>query len=637
MCGFSGLVGDFVPALMDRMNAVQRHRGPDGDGVFEDEHAECGLGHVRLAILDPTPRASQPMISADGRYVLSYNGEIYNFRELRKELEACGRTFHSTGDTEVLLHGLSEFGEEFVSRLNGMFAFALWDRDTRELLIARDPMGVKPLYYCVPRPGTVLFASEMKALLEYPGFNPVPDFTALVQHLVFCHASADRTALKGVKRLPAGHLARWSANDRVLRNKRYWSPPEADYAGIRSDAVTQLRYSIAAAVQRQMVSDVPVGVFLSGGLDSSYITTLSKPLADSRFTGFNVNFADSENRLDQVDADLPHARNLADTLGMDLQVTELHHSVADLWSRLVWHLDEPLVDPAAIATYLVCKQAREFGTPVLLSGQGADELFCGYPRYWVMRTTGWIESLPTGLRAILANAVNLLPAAMEGGAGVAFRRVRRALRGVNQDTEHRFLDLCSGSPQEGVLGVLSPAFIEELDKQTAFDDCLAQLRSSTFNGLARFRERDLSVYLPNHNLLYTDKMGMAVGVEARVPYLDMEVVEQTLRFPIDWLLRGTQTKVLFRKCAQGTVTDSIIRRKKAGFTAPYRKWLRYDLEEMWNDVLSERAVRNRGWFNYDSLQRARQKSQAGTDDLYMLQWAALTLELWARHFLDGKK
>lgn len=637
MCGIAGFVGGFAVGLSARMNAAQAHRGPDCEGVFEDELAGCAMGHVRLSVLDLSSAANQPMYSADGRYVLVYNGEIYNFRQLRSELEAKGWCFESTGDTEVLLNGLIQFGADFVSKLNGMFAFALWDRVNRELLIARDPMGVKPLYYCVPRPGTVLFASEIKALLEHPAFNPVPDLVGLVQHLVFCHASADRTALKGVKRLTPGCLAHWRANDPVFRTKRYWCPSQADYAGLKSDAVATLRNSIAAAVQRQMVSDVPVGVFLSGGLDSSYITILSKPFAETGFSGFNVNFPDSENLLDQVDPDLPYARNLAETLGIELHVTELGHSVADLWSRLVWHLDEPLVDPAAIATYLVCKQAREFGTTVLLSGQGADELFCGYPRYWVMRTTGWIESFPTGLRTSLVNAVNLLPAAMEGRAGVAFRRVRRALRGVSQDTERRFLDLCSGSPQEKVSGVLSSSFVEELNKQTAFDDCLAQLRSSKFNGIVRFRERDLSVYLPNHNLLYTDKMGMAVGVETRVPYLDTEVVEQTLRFPIEWMLRGPRTKVLFRKCAKGTVPDSIMRRRKAGFTAPYRKWLRYDLEEMWNDVLSEKAVRHRGWFNYASLQRARQKSQAGTDDLYMLQWAALTLELWARHFLDKKR
>jgi asparagine synthase (glutamine-hydrolysing) len=634
MCGISGFVGDFAYGLVHRMNAVQRHRGPDGEGIFEDQERGCALGHVRLSILDLSNAARQPMASSDGRYVLVYNGEIYNFRELRKELEARGRRFTSTGDTEVLLQGLAEHGESFVRRLNGMFAFALWDKDARELLIARDPIGIKPLYYCVPRPGSLLFASEIKALLEHPNFNAVPDFTALLQHLVFCHASGDRTAIKGVSRLPPGVLARWSADDPILRCKRYWQPSAPNYTGSKSDAVIALRSSIASSVERQMVSDVPVGVFLSGGLDSSYITTLSKPFADSGFKGFNVCFPDSENLLDRVDPDLPHAKNLAETLGMELDVTELRHDVADLLPRLVWHLDEPLVDPACIAAYLVCKQARESGTPVLLSGQGADELFCGYPRYWVMRTTGWLGLVPAGLRRILANAANLLPAAMEGRAGGGFRRVRRALRGVDKDTDHRFLDLCAGSPQEQVFGVLSSAFVAELDNQTAFDDCLAQLQSSTSNGLNRFRERDLSIYLPNHNLLYTDKMGMAVGVEARVPFLDMEVVEQTLRFPINWMLRGPKTKLLFRECAKGTVPNSIIRRRKAGFTAPYRKWLRYDLSEMWNDILSEEAVRRRGWFNYDSLQLARKKSQAGSDDLYMLQWAALTIELWARRFLD---
>jgi len=635
MCGIAGLVGSFLPGLVERMNAAQIHRGPDGNGVFDDAEAEVALGHVRLSILDLSTAASQPMLSPDGRYVLVFNGEIYNFKDLREGLEAKGHSFTSTGDTEVLLQGLIEYGEDFIDKLNGMFAFAVWDRRRGELLAARDHFGIKPFYYAAPEPGTVLFASEIKALCAHPGLSREPDFQALQQHLAYCHASGDSTALKAVKRLPAGHLLRWKAGTRRIEIRRFWSPrfdetPPCE----RAEEVERLREQVHEATARQLVSDVPTGSLLSGGLDSSFITAAAVQRAAHGFGCYTITYPPSENQLDRFDDDAPHARTMARELGLPLEEISPQPTVTELWPRLIRHLDEPIADPAAITSYLICKRARENGTIVLLSGQGADELFCGYPRYLAMHKTAWLAKAPYFPRRVAAVAARALPGSREGRLGALSRRVRRVLVEIDRPAEQRFLAYCANTPQAEIHRVLSTEFRAALNGQQFTAECEQHMKSRGLAGLHRLQDRDLSIYLPNHNLLYTDKMGMAVGVEARVPLLDVKLAGRVARYPCDWLLAKGQTKVLLRQAAEGVVPRDIIYRRKAGFGAPYRKWLRYDLAEMWNDLTSEDVVRRRGWFDHAALQDARARSQAGKNDLYMLQWAVLTMELWARQFVD---
>lgn len=635
MCGITGLVGDFIPGLIAKMNASQAHRGPDGEGIFEDPEANASLGHVRLAILDLSPAAAQPMHSADGRFVLSYNGEIYNYLRLKQELIHHGHNFTSSGDTEVLLHGLIEYQIDFITKLNGIFAFALWDRRERELLLARDPLGVKPLYYTEPRPGTLLFASEMKTLCAHPDLQRQPDFDALQQHLAYSHASGRRTALKGVYRLAPGHWLSWRASTGRLEIQRFWQPPFADGDGAgREDALIELRNLIRKATARQLVSDVPVGSFLSGGLDSSYITTLASQKVGEDFQCYTITYPSTENILDRVEEDIPYARGLARRLGLALHEIELKPKIAELWPRLIHHLDEPIADPAAIGCFLICKLASEGGTKVLLSGQGGDELFCGYPRYLAMHATEWLNEVPAIFRSYVSSAARHLPGSVEGGTGAFIRRIRRVLSGLEQPPGNRFLGYCANTPQDAISQVLSPEFKAALNGRTFSEDCLQHMERENLAGIQRLQQRDLSIYLPNHNLLYTDKMGMAVGLEARVPLLDLELVNRVVRYPYEWQLARGKTKVLFREAARDVVPREIIDRPKAGFGAPYRKWLRYDLDEMWRELTSENAVRKRGWFDYEALQDARARSQAGKDDLYMLQWAVLTMELWARQFVD---
>ncbi len=633
MCGIAGYAGHFLPGLAVRMNAAQAHRGPDGQGVFEDPAAAIALGHGRLAILDLTPAAAQPMHSPDGRYVLVFNGEIYNFSELRHDLIAKGHRFTSTGDTEVLLHGLMEYGIAFTERLNGIFAFALWDGRKRELWLARDPLGVKPLYYAEPVPGALLFASEIKALLQHPQLSREPDFSALQQHLAYCHAAGDRTVLKAVKRLPPGSWLRWRAGQ-PLALQQYWRAPFAqERLQDRRSALTDLRQQLQAATRRQMVADVPVGLFLSGGLDSSLIAALAARDTGAGLDCFTVTYPSADNRLDRAAEDLPHARTLARRLGLPLHEIELQPQLTELWPKLIDHLDEPLADPAAIACYLICQLARQHGVKVLLSGQGGDELFCGYPRYQVFHATAGLDRWPLATRRTMARLATRLPGAWEGRFGASLRRARRVLIELAEPATTRFLDLCANTPQAEISRIWSPAVRDALRTETFRDDCQRHIAATGLDGLAAVQERDLAIYLPNHNLNYTDKMSMAVGVEVRVPLLDLELANTVTQYPYAWLL-GRKTKVLLREAARGLVPDSIIDRPKAGFGAPYRKWLRYDLAELWGDLTSESAVKARGWFDHAALQDARARSQAGHDDLYMLQWAVLTMESWARRFLD---
>lgn len=590
------------------MNQAQAHRGPDGKGLFEDRGAEAMLAHVRLAILDLTDAAAQPMSTVDGRYVLVFNGEIYNFRELREDLLTLGCTFKSSGDTEVLLHGLSQQGEGFIHKLNGMFAFAFWDRQERVLLLARDPIGIKPLYYAEPESGTLLFSSEIKALFAYQSLKREPDFIALQEHLAFCHAIGDRTAFKAVKRLLPGHLLKWKERERSYQIYRYWQPTFFPHKIIDERQAAQLlREKIKEATIRQMVSDVPVGAYFSGGLDSSLIVQAATTVYKKYFCGYLISYHSRENQLDDFVEDSPYAHYYADDLGIKLEELLIKPEVDTLWPKLIYHLDEPIADPAAIACYLISEKARKSGTSVLLSGQGGDELFGGYPRYWVINSTKWLEFVPYRIRGLIAGLADYLPGSMTGKLGAFMRRVRRVLQEADKTIDERFLCYCGSTQQAEISAVFDPMVREILENRKSMDDDFAFLRTRNYHGIDRYLDRDLSVYLPNHNLLYTDKMSMAVGIEARVPLLDQELVDMVTPWPQELKVKGLKTKYILRKAAKGVVPDRIIDRRKGGFGAPYRKWLRYDLSEMWNDLMSEEMVKQRGWFDYKAIKSARER------------------------------
>jgi len=629
MCGIAGLAGIVSPGFAEAALRLLRHRGPDGRGTFEDPSVPVSLAHVRLRILDLTEAAAQPMHSPDGRFALVFNGEIYNFRELRRQLESRW-TFRSTGDTEVLLAGLALEGRDFLARLDGIFAFALWDGRERLLLLARDPLGVKPLYLSEPRSGAIAFASEIKALFACPDVPRRPDLHCLNQHLAFCHASGDRTAFEGIRRLGPGKWMEW--RDGRLREGTYWSPPPPTDRRVADDPAV-LRELLREGVQSQMVSDVPVGSLLSGGIDSSLVTALARGHSNALHKVYTVTWSTADNVLDRADPDLPHARNVAAQLGVPLHEIRMQPQVADLWPRLVRQLDEPIADPAAISSYLICEAARAEGTVVLLSGQGGDELFCGYPRYKAMLATGSLDWTPRAARRALAAFARLLSTSNPTEAGALARRMRKVLTALPLSYEEHFLRYCAIAPPAIAQSVWSRDVAA--DARRAFDEeCRSHIAQSGLTGLDKLRDRDLRVYLPNHNLLYTDKMSMAASTEVRVPLLARPVVEYATALPAARHVSLRETKIPLRRAARGIVPDAVIQRRKAGFGAPVRKWMRDDLGEMWSDLSVESSLRRRGWFDADVLRSIRRRSQEGGEDLYMLQWAVMTVETWAREFLD---
>ncbi len=633
MCGINGLIGSGLSGIVQNMNKVCAHRGPDGDGVYENLGEGVCLAHVRLAILDLAESGQQPMIANNNQGVLVYNGELYNYKRLKADLVSKGYVFKSSGDTEVLLYGLVEYGEEFLKKMQGIFAFAFWSPLAKTLLIARDHVGVKPLYYSELPTGELIFSSEIKAFYAHPGFEPLPDFRGIQQHLAFGHCSIDRTALAGVRRLSPGHILKW--RDGVYTIERYWRPNYnmAQSASFDQEA-ERLADTIDHAVNHQLISDVPVGALLSGGLDSSLITEISARTLGANLRCYTSSYDKSQNRLDQSAEDGPYARRFAGELGLSIDELMLTPNVADLLPYIVYHMDEPLSDPAAIACYLLSKSASEDGAKVLLSGQGADELFSGYPRYRAMHLTRVFDHMPAPVKSAVSRWSQGIPGAVEGDFGALLRRGKRVLQDINKPPASRFLSYCSSTPQPHISAILSKDVLDELEKTEYQDDCMDYMNDQDLVGHNCFRNRDFSIYLPNHNLLYADKMGMAVGVETRVPLLDLSVVEAAMQYPYNWLVNRASDKLILRRAARGSVPAYIIDRPKAGFGAPYRKWLRYDLEELWEDITSRTSIQSRGWFNYDAIKKIRKFSQTGTVDLYMLQWSIITLELWSRQFLD---
>lgn len=616
------------------MNRVQQHRGPDGCGVYEDSQVAASIGHVRLSILDLSNAAAQPMTSSCGRYVLSYNGELYNFPDLKRQLTPPPHGWRTTGDTEVLLEGLVQRGETFLREMNGMFAFALWDTVDKSLLLVRDQLGIKPIYYTCPRPGSLLFASEMKALFAYGSLERDVDFSALQEHLAFGHSSGNHTAIRGVFRVPPGGSLRWSIRRPEPQVQHYWRPPFlAKKSDDRERAVEQLRSQIRAGVTRQMVSDVPVGSFLSGGLDSTLISQVA--IDETRQVKlYTSTIPPTDNSLDQMSDDAPYARKFAAMSGMPLTEVPIRSNEIGCLPDLVWHLDEPIADPAVINCYLLSRIAQQDGVKVLLSGQGADELFGGYPRYRAMQISQGLSRFPKFMKSLLRWTAQFTPGGLSGRLGANMRRFRRIVSAIRLPYREQFLNYCCGAAPERIHRIFSAHVRAQLDGQTAISNCLRHMNDCNLEGIDGCLERDLSIYLPNHNLMYTDKMGMAVGVETRVPLLDMEIANMVIPWPTEWKVGQRGLKAILKDAARGIIPVDHIDRRKAGFAVPYRHWLRHELKDLWEECASEQSIRRRGWYDPKEIAAIRTESQYGFSDHYLLQWGILTAELWARSFID---
>jgi asparagine synthase (glutamine-hydrolysing) len=630
MCGICGCFGPITSTELGAMTQCMAHRGPDGQGlkIFSGD-PPVGLGHRRLAILDPTPAGAQPMAYRH-RWWITYNGELYNFRQLRRELQAAGERFHTECDTEVLLRMFSVHGPRMLERLNGIYAFAIWDNETKRLFLARDRLGVKPLYY-VQTADRFAFASELKALLPLIG-NPSLDETALIDYLTFLWVPDPRTTFREVKKLPPGHLA-WIDKDGVSI-ERFWDLRMAPEEHSEEEWLERVAETVSRSVKRQMVSDVPLGSFLSGGVDSSAIVA-AMARTGNPVTTYSIGFSAEDLRHEIVPDDLHHARRVAALYGTDHHERTLESNMLELLPKAVWHLEEPVGDPAAISTYLICREARR-SMPVMLSGMGADEIFAGYPRYLAFAASRALGRIPAPLLRPIEKLVSSV--ARPGAPGRLHgprRNLWKFMRGAGQPLYEHYLAYSTYYTAAERCELLQPDVRHSVGGYDPLSLHRAYLdEGHNIDELGRILRLDIKTFLPCLNLAYTDKMGMAASVEVRVPLLDDELVALSAQIPSRYKLKGWRRKYIFKRSQERVLPNDIVWRRKAGFGAPIRSWLVGNLDPMVEDILSEETLRRRGLVRPEVVSRMRAANSRGLADMSVQLYALLSLELWHRTFLD---
>lgn len=645
MCGISGLVNGGNRETLARMNAIQWHRGPDDCGLWERHFPDgsyVGLGSRRLAILDLSSSGHMPMCNEDGSVWMTYNGEIYNFRELRAELQAKGHRFISDTDTEVVLHLYEEEGSDCVKRLRGMFAFAICDLRSSQpvMFMARDHFGVKPFYYW-QRGSRLAFASEMKALLEVDGIDSSPDAESLNQYLTFLWVPDPKTMFRGIEKLPAGHYAIFRGGRMEL--VRYWNLnfPEAnaEFPRSESDLVEEVRERFRASVEAQMISDVPLGAFLSAGLDSSGIVAMMAERGSRPVRTYTVTFP-PDYRVGEIGLDDPDvASRLAHRLGCEHQQIVVEPDVTDLLPSLIWHLDEPIADPAVIPAYLVCREAKRQST-VLLSGVGGDEVFAGYRKYCADRWANAYQRFPGVIRDLAQSTLDSLPSFRGTSVKGSVRLARKMARSASLGPAQRFIMNCTYLDSDEKAGLFTPDLwdqVRDSDPACRHLECFDEIRHADF--LNQMLYLDSKIFMTSLNLAYTDKMSMASSVEVRVPFLDHELAQFVAsNVPPDLKLKGLvnpTTKYIFRRAMEGVLPLEVLRQPKAGFAVPVDYWLANDLKEMVDDLLSESRIRARGMFRPAKVRSLVDEHRRGTRDWSAQIWQFLTLELWMQRFLDG--
>lgn len=628
MCGIAGLIHCGDPDSLRRMMTSLGHRGPDSSGLEWFPAHGSGFGHCRLAILDLSPTGHQPMASPDGRHWIVFNGEIYNFQELREELRARGRTFRSTGDTEMILHAWQEWGPDCLRRFNGMFALAILDTVTGRVFAARDPIGIKPFYYW-QQGDALVFASEIKAILQCPWVERRPDLDAVRTPARF--QVSPQTGFLGIRKLPPAHQLTFEAGR--LEVRRYWNlEPREDAPGSEAEWVDRLDALLRDAVRLQMISDRPVGAFLSGGLDSSIISALMRAHSGGDMHAFTIRFSEGDQRYERMPDDSRYAREVAAQFGFKFHEFELQPAVADLLPKLVWHLDEPLSDPAAVNTYLISQAARDMGIVVLLNGVGGDEVFGGYRKHLAcLKAEAYQRVVPGLARWAAESVIGRLPVA-SGSRG--FRHLRWA---------KRFCSFASLPQAERYLASDLSLSIESFERlfpghryrdSAFFRTQEPVLHRPGLSYLTRMCWNDTLVFLPEHNLNYSDKASMAAGIETRPPLTDPRLVEWMFTLPPRARIQGNVQKYLLKKVSERYLPARIVHRPKAPFNAPLRAWMRGPLAPLVDELLSETSLKRRGVYDAAFVRTLIEQDRRGAADHAMVIWSLLTLELWFRTFFD---
>jgi asparagine synthase (glutamine-hydrolysing) len=630
MCGIVGVIGignigASFPMLVGRL----AHRGPDAAGIFEDQFSgqDVKLGHRRLSIIDLSDAANQPFEKDD--LVLVYNGELYNYRHLRSEIEKFGVTFKTTSDTEVVLEAWRLWGAKCLLRLRGMYAFAIYNRRNGSMALARDPFGIKPLFILRKGAG-IAFASELKALLPLLGSDAAIDDSGVIASLVYGWLPDEFCMYRQVSKLQPG---RWIERriDGTIAEHTYWDPVEEMVEQDRRPVdLDELRHVLKDSVSAHMVADVPVATFLSGGLDSSLITVLARQQVE-RLDCFTIAFRPEDQKFEAMPDDLRYARQVAKLADVNLHEIVIRPNLAQMLPQMVETLDEPIGDGAAINAYLICKGARDLGIKVLLSGMGADEIFAGYRRHYACLLAARYRRLPEFMRSgLIEPLINLMPAAGRARGYRTLRWAKRFTTFASLPEEQAFLRSYAFHGREDLTPVLNREFSHEVGR--VFDhhaDIYAQgPRDDQVN---RMCQADVRLFLAGLNLAYTDRASMAASTEVRVPFVDIEVVRAAFRIAGNEKIRGNNGKFALKKAAEAWLPKSIVHRPKGLFSAPLRAWVRNDLKELVDDILPNGELVRRNYVNSSYIRNLIDDDRAGREDNSKEIWHFLTLDYWLRN------
>lgn len=619
MCGILGMTGsDIDLPNLDQALDTLIHRGPDWkDSVFLDN--AVFLGHTRLSIIDLSPAGRQPMCNEDQTIWIIYNGEIYNFPELRTMLKDRGHIFKSCTDTEVIIHLYEEKGDECVKYLNGMFAFAIYDKRTKKIFLARDRLGIKPLYY-TSFGGNLIFASEIKAMLKLKRVQKEVDMESLDKYMSFLWVPDPKTMFKNIYKLPPGHCLTYKDNNIYI--KEYWDLRFQEKEMSEKAWVENILDKFEDIVRKHLISDVPLGIFLSGGVDSSAILAFMRKISGSSPKSYTTIFRRQDVRMTGSEDDSKYARSVAKLFKSDHTEIELCPDMVKLLPKIIYHMDEPVSDVSAIPTYLICQAAKE-KLKVLLSGMGGDEIFAGYS--WDLGSK--LLDIYTKSNKPFNNEMNVLSRLFLNDTRSQFlRKVRK------------FIDVAKG--RNGLLGFRT--YITEFQKDNLYTERLKKCAENTYDAHMGYMNKvadkdmmtqmlylDIKTFLPCLNLAYTDKMSMASSVEVRVPFLDHEFVELTASVPGKLKIKGIQQKYIYKKALKTILPKSILYRNKRGFGAPVNAWIK-DMKPIIDDALSKKVIEKRGYFNYNFIEQIKKTGEHN----WMNIWQLVVLELWHRTFID---
>lgn len=628
MCGLFGFIGGEEIDLAKKINQVQGHRGPDFQGVFSDKWIT--LAHQRLSIIDISEKSNQPFIKEN--FVIVFNGEIYNYKELRQNFKNTNQAnFKTTSDTEVVLEYYRKYKEKCLDYFIGMFAFAIYDLENKTVFIARDHFGIKPLFY-TQIGENFAFASELKSLIEIPGFKKELNIKNLISSLNYVWVPGNESMLKGCHKLPPAHYIIVDSNLKVSVKRYYNLPSNEAVEKNERHYIEALDYEMTKSIERHMVADVPISSFLSGGLDSSLIAAMATRHTNKLST-YTIGTSQKDKKIEKMPADELYAKKIANLFNFDHNEIVIKSDIVNELPKMVYSLDEPIGDPAAINTFLICKAARDKGVKVLLSGMGADEIFFGYRRMKANLMVESFNNLPWIFKAPIKSGVKILPV-KAFGKGVRFSRwSKKFISFADIDKADAYRMSYSYYNQQDIINLVGS------ENHTYYKEIVDE-HNSFFNNryvgdsINQMCYTDINMFMAGLNLTYTDRSSMAASVEVRVPFIDKKIIELAMKIPGSLKYRNKESKYILKKVAEKYLPKQIIYRPKASFGAPIRSWISNDLSEMVGDLLSTKQIKERGLLDNSVVQKMINDDRKGKHDYAYQIYQLLTIELWFRNFMD---